>query len=186
MWNVKCEMWNVELTFTFHISHLTKNHYLCLVENREKARKKVLAVASIGGHWVQLLRITAGLADDYDFAYCSTHDRCAAMVEGCNYHTINDFSRWDAWKLPAELFKLLAIIRRERPDVLLTTGAAPGLTAVLAARLCGVKTIWIDSIANVEQMSASGRIARHLAHRVFTQWPHLADGKTAVYAGNVL
>lgn len=155
------------------------------MKDRVKARIKVMAVASIGGHWVQLLRITAGLGDDYDFCYCSTHERCATMVDGCTFHKINDFSRWDAWKLPGQLVKLLRLIRRERPDVLLTTGAAPGLAAVVAARMCGVKTIWVDSIANVESMSASGRIARRFADRVFTQWPHLADGTTTVYAGNV-
>ncbi|MDE6435959.1 MAG: glycosyltransferase [Muribaculaceae bacterium] len=155
------------------------------MKQTNKAKKRVLAVASIGGHWVQLLRITAGLADDYDFSYCSTHARCAVMVPGRPFHTVADFSRWDAWRMPAQLMRLVRIIRRERPDVVLTTGAAPGLTAILAARICGVRTIWVDSVANVEHLSASGRIATRLAHRVFTQWPHLADGHTVAYAGNV-
>ncbi|MDE5594558.1 MAG: hypothetical protein K2I89_03170 [Muribaculaceae bacterium] len=67
----------------------------------------------------------------------------------------------------------------------ISTGAAPGFAALMAARVCGVKTIWIDSIANVQRLSASGRIARMFVSRIYTQWPALADEKV-IYAGNVL
>ena len=43
--------------------------------------KKVLAVASIGGHWVQLLRIASSLEATHEVAYMSTHEKCATMVE---------------------------------------------------------------------------------------------------------
>jgi hypothetical protein len=39
----------------------------------------------------------------------------------------------------------------------------------------GVRTLWIDSIANSERMSASGRLAKRLAHRVVSQWPEVAE-----------
>ena len=35
--------------------------------------KKILAVASIGGHWVQLLRIARPLEERYEVVYMSTH-----------------------------------------------------------------------------------------------------------------
>lgn len=35
-------------------------------------RKKILAVASIGGHWVELLRITRPLEGRYEVVYMST------------------------------------------------------------------------------------------------------------------
>ena len=81
-------------------------------------------------------------------------------------------------------FRVLAILRRERPAAVLTTGAAPGLMCVLAGWLLGCKTIWVDSIANAGRLSASGRIARRVASRVYTQWPDLACGDV-VYAGSV-
>lgn len=147
-------------------------------------KKKIMAVASIGGHWIQLLRIAKGMEAMYDVAYCSTHAKCATMIGGNEYYQMKDFSRWDAWKLPGTLWHLIRIMKRVKPAAVFTTGAAPGLTALMAAKLCGVKTIWIDSVANVEHLSASGRIAHRFADRVYTQWENLAKGDI-VYKGNI-
>lgn len=151
----------------------------------KNAKPRIVAVASIGGHWIQLLRIARGLGDTFDITYCSTESKCASMVPDAPFFVIRDFSRWNAYRLIPNLFRLTWRFLRHRPRAVITTGAAPGLTALLAARLLGIKTIWIDSIANVECLSMSGRIASKFASRVYTQWPELQNEKT-VYAGNVL
>lgn len=147
--------------------------------------KKVMAVASIGGHWIQLLRIARPMEEHYEMVYVSTHQKCATMVEGQKFCLIGNFSRSNAWKLLPSFFKAIKTIRQERPDAIITTGAAPGLVFLLAGKLLGRKTIWIDSIANAEHLSASGRIASKFASRTYTQWKDLATGKIQ-YAGNVL
>lgn len=146
--------------------------------------KKVFAAASIGGHWKQLLRITKPLEERFEVVYASTHPKCATMTDGATFYLMSDFSRKDAWRVLPAFFRLLCIIWREHPDAILTTGAAPGLVCILAGWLLRRKTIWVDSTANAVHLSASGRMARHFASRVYTQWPDLArDG--VLYAGNV-
>lgn len=147
--------------------------------------KKVLAAASIGGHWIQLLRMTKSLEVKYEVVYLSTHPRCATMVAGNKFYLMDDYSRWDAWKMVPSFFKLLRIVWKERPDAIITTGAAPGLICILVGKLLCRKTIWVDSIANVEHLSASGRIASMFSSRVYTQWEDLANGKI-VFAGNII
>jgi UDP-N-acetylglucosamine:LPS N-acetylglucosamine transferase len=147
--------------------------------------KKVIAAASLGGHWVQLLRISRSMEDRYDMVYLSTHPKCATMVEGQKYYQMKNFSRWDAWKVVPSFIRVLGILLLERPDAIITTGAAPGLVCVMAGKLLGVKTIWVDSIANVEHLSASGRLAKRFASRVYTQWEDLKSN-SIVYQGNIL
>ena len=151
---------------------------------RDPERKRILAVSSIGGHWIQLLRVARPLEEDCDVVYACTHPKCASMVEGRPFFVVPDFSRWDLWKAVPAFFVVFARLLRLRPRAVVTTGAAPGLLTLAAARLLGAKTIWIDSVANVETLSGCGRIARRLAHRVYAQWPDLADGRVE-YAGNV-
>ena len=147
-------------------------------------KKKVMAVASIGGHWIQLLRIARPMEEKYEMVYVSNHPKCATMVEGQKFYQTADFSRSDAWKSIPSFFHAAKIIWREKPDAIITTGAAPGLVCLLVGKLLGRKTIWIDSIANAEHLSASGRIASKFASRIYTQWKDLAIGKIQ-YAGNV-
>ena len=149
-----------------------------------RKKLKVFAVASIGGHWVQLLRIAKALEKEFDVVYMSTHEKCATMVEGRVYYSMNDFSRWDFYKMFPELLHSIYIICKEKPSVVITTGAAPGLVCLFAAKICGIRTVWIDSIANVEHISFSGRIASKFASRIYTQWPSLAGNKV-IFAGNI-
>ena len=147
--------------------------------------KKVLAVASIGGHWIQLLRISKGLEGTCDLAFASTHDKCAKMVEGHSFNKLIEFSRWDWYKLLPALFNEISIVRKEKPDVVITTGAAPGLIVLFAAFLMGKKTIWVDSIANVNHLSLCGRVAKMFATRCYTQWEELG-GSGIEFSGNVI
>ena len=149
-----------------------------------RKKLKVFAVASIGGHWVQLLRIAKALEKEFDVVYMSTHEKCATMVEGRVYYSMNDFSRWDFYKMFPELLQSIYIICKEKPSIVITTGAAPGLVCLFAAKICGIRTVWIDSIANVEHISFSGRIASKFASRIYTQWPSLAGNKV-IFAGNI-
>ena len=148
-------------------------------------KKKVFAAASLGGHWKELLRITKPLEDRFEVVYASTHPKCAAMAGAGTFYLIHDFSRKDAWRLVPAFFQLLRALRREHPDAVLTTGAAPGLVCILAGWLLRYRTIWVDSIANAAQLSGSGRVARRFASRVYTQWPDLAQSDF-IYAGKVL
>ena len=63
---------------------------------------------------------------------------------------------------------------RFRPDAVITTGAAPGYVALRLAKLRGCRTVWLDSIANAEESSMSGRLAQPYADLWLTQWEDLA------------
>jgi len=58
--------------------------------------------------------------------------------------------------------------------------------AVIWGKILGAHTIWIDSVANAEALSRSGRVARILANECLTQWPHLAKKTGVRYEGSVL
>lgn len=107
------------------------------------------------------------------------------MVEGQKFYQTEDFSRSDAWKMIPSFFRMIKLVWQEKPKAIITTGAAPGLMGLLVGWMMRKKTIWVDSIANVEHLSLSGRIASKIASRTYTQWEDLAEGRI-VFAGNIL
>ena len=83
--------------------------------------------------------------------------------------------------------QLREILRAEKPDVVITTGAFPALICLAMAKyLFRARTIWVDSIANCEKLSTSGLHARHVADVWLTQWEHLSGPKGPAYLGAVL
>ncbi|WP_052017010.1 glycosyltransferase family protein [Arcticibacter svalbardensis] len=145
---------------------------------------KIIGIASVGGHWVQLLRVVMAFKKE-ELIFISTSPDFAVTVPGKKFYHIADGSSWNKFKLLRSFWNAYNIVMKEKPDVIVTTGAAPGLMGLFAGKILGAKTIWIDSIANVEKISLSGRIALWFADRVYTQWPDLASSKVT-YAGNVL
>lgn len=145
---------------------------------------RVLAIASGGGHWIQLLRLRPAWAD-CKITYASVHASSAQDVPGEAFFSFTDASRRSLWKFPLVALQMLVLVLRVRPQVIITTGAMPPLLAICAGRLLGARTLWVDSIANSEMLSGSGGIARRLAHQSITQWPELADAQTP-YWGSVL
>ena len=81
----------------------------------------------------------------------------------------------------------LKIVIKERPDVVMTTGSLPLAMVCLSAKLFGAKIIWIDSIANIERFSLSGRMILPFADLFLTQWPERAqEHKSVEYAGAIV
>ena len=146
---------------------------------------RVLAVASGGGHWVQLLRLRPAW-EGCEVAYATVHADCAAQVPGARFFSFRDASRKNPASFPIVALQLMRAVLAVRPDVIVTTGSAPALLAIMFGRMIGAKTLWVDSIANSERMSSSGLRARKIAHMCVTQWPELAGEPRPLYWGSVL
>jgi len=136
-------------------------------------RPKLLALASGGGHWVQLQRLRPAF-EGFETSYVSMFPSYADQVAGSRYYIVPDASRFDLASFAPVVLKAIGILLRERPNAIVTTGSAPMLAFVLLGRLIGARTLWVDSIANSERMSSSGRMAKKIAHRVISQWPEVA------------
>lgn len=147
---------------------------------------KVLALSSGGGHWVQLLRLRPAFANcDVVFATVKEGYR-ANLAPGSEFRLIPDANRWNKLGLLKVLFAIFRLILREKPDVVISTGAAPGYFAIRIGNLFGARTIWVDSIANGEELSLSGQKAGPHAALWLTQWAHLAKPEGPHYRGSVL
>ena len=148
-------------------------------------RKKVLAVASSGGHWIQLRRDIPAFADS-EVVYVTVIESYRSQVPENRFYSVNDATRWNKLGLIRLALRVGWIIVKERPSVVISTGAAPGYFAILLGRWFGAKTIWIDSMANIEDLSMSGSRVGRYADLWLTQWPHLAKAEGPHYGGSVL
>lgn len=150
------------------------------------APRRVLLVASGGGHWVQLLRLREAFAG-LDCAYVTVQASYASQLPpGTRFHVVADATRWDRLRLVVMLLQMSWVMLRERPQVVVTTGAAPGVAALRLGKWLGARTVWIDSVANAEEMSMSGQKVRGFADLWLTQWPELARPEGPQYRGSVL
>lgn len=157
-----------------------------MMSGASKQQPRVLAVASSGGHWVQLMRLRPAWRE-CDVAYLTTEASYGrqlqdeASQEGApppRFYLAVSANRWQKLRLLRQLSTVFWIVLKERPAVVVTTGAAPGYFAIRIARMLGARTIWIDSIANGEAVSMAGRLAGQHSDIWLTQWESLAGRQT--------
>lgn len=148
--------------------------------------KKLIAIASTGGHYVQLSRIMKQANfDSNDILFVRTKVNATDAPSFENESLIEDVSRDTLIRSPIIAFQMLKLVLKHKPKWIITTGAMPGLISIVIGRLLLRKTMWVDSIANTKQLSASGRMAKKFAHKTLTQWPDLA-GDNVEYKGRVI
>lgn len=152
-----------------------------------KARRhRLMAVASAGGHWVQLSRLSEAFAGS-DTLYVTTIAGETAPSGDRPVARISDASRNEPLRVVLAGLQLAWIMVGFRPHAVVTTGAALGYLAVRLGKFLGCRTVWVDSIANAEEISMSARLARPYADLWLTQWEHLVDKARGLeYWGQVL
>ncbi len=148
-------------------------------------RPKILAISSGGGHWVQLLRLRPAF-EGCEVIYATVREGYREDVGQAEFRLIPDSNRWNKLALVRSAVAILLLLMRERPDVVITTGAAPGYFGVRLGKWLGARVIWVDSVANAEELSMSGVKSGGFVDLWLTQWPHLAGEDGPRFYGSVL
>jgi len=168
-------------------THNSKTDKAYDTKNSNSPKVKVIAIASPGGHWIQLNKICNPLEERFDIIYVTPGSQYSNKSKNTRkILTIIDASADSKLKLIPLAFQLLSIFMKERPKAIISTGAAPGAIAFLLAKFLPIQTIWIDSIANVSKLSRSGRMVLKHADKTITQWENLSNGKNIIYKGSIL
>lgn len=151
----------------------------------ENPRPKILALSSGGGHWVQLLRLRPAF-EGADVVFATVKEDYRADVGDSQFRVVADGNLSRKFALLRSAWTVMLLLWKERPDTVISTGAAPGYFAVRFGKMMGMRTIWVDSVANAEELSLSGKKAGGCADLWLTQWPHLASESGPKYFGSVL
>lgn len=147
---------------------------------------RVLMVASAGGHWIQLRRLTPAF-DECEVYFASTDERLGVGAGlGDRFFAVRDGNFASKLSLVPSLLSVLVLVLRLRPDVVVSTGAAPGFFAIVLGKVFGARTVWIDSVANAGELSLAGQKVRGWSDVWLTQWEHLAHQDGPDFWGSVL
>lgn len=129
---------------------------------------KVCVVSSCGGHLTEVRCLKPAYEKYAHFYVLNDKAILPPDMQGRTYfiaHSERD------WKFFLNLWEAFRILRRERPDVILSTGAGPIVPFAIVGRLSfRTRVIFVETITSVHTATLTGRIMQHLAHRFFYQW----------------
>lgn len=152
---------------------------------------KLVVGASTGGHMNELINLLHAAGDRWPVrpvAYVTTMNigRGALPDASLPVHVVGEADRRKPWRSLMVLGRTALVAWRLRPDVVVTTGSMPLALFAIWAKCLGAKIVWIDSVAQVGEMSLSGRLTRRFADLTLVQWPDVAKKYSGTeYAGEL-
>ena len=132
---------------------------------------RICIVSSIGGHLTEV-RCLIQVYSAYEHFYVLNDKAQLPADMSSRTHFITHSER--DWKQLVNLYEAWKILRRERPNVILSTGAGPAVPFALIGKLfLGTRVIFIETITRVSVPSLTGRLMYWLADEFFYQWEAL-------------
>ena len=148
---------------------------------------KICFAASAGGHLTELQIIFPNevLGDRETIILTERSSRTECLKERKYFFKHLGYNPFAY--LP-EIFKCMRVLKWEKVDVVITTGAEIGLVALIAANFLGLKTIFIETITRVKTPTLTGRFSYPFSTLFLTQNPGMDKmyGPKAKYVGGII
>jgi len=133
---------------------------------------RVHLVASLGGH-LELLRAVSSAFDGADRTWL-TSEGVAAEGLRARGERVLALPRLDRGSATARsVLAGVVLALRERPRVVVTSGAGLAVPFCLVSRLLGARLVHVETMARVTSGSSTGRLLARFADAVLVQWPDL-------------
>ena len=149
---------------------------------------KACFIASSGGHWEELMCIKS-IANEHDTVYITEDGgqaRDSSLEKLYRLPQINRRQKDFLWRFLKLMVAAGKIMLREKPDVIVTTGALIVFPFCLYAKLMGTKVIYIETFARVHDRSLTGRLVYPIADLFLVQWESLLEFyPKAKYVGGI-
>ena len=149
--------------------------------------KKILYVSSSGGHLLQLEELINNVNIGCSHSKVIVCNQKPKLNHNHSFYKVDDCNAKTPIKTIKSFFQILKVIRKEKPALVISTGAALGGIAIFVVKLCNrsAKTIWVDSIANVSKPSLSGRLVKPFSDVWISQWQLIANKNNGEYFGKI-
>lgn len=141
----------------------------------------VLMVCSSGGHLAQLLALDPW-SEQYRTRWVTfgTPDARSALAGRDVVECFHPTTR-NVWNLVRNTGLAWKVLRRERPAVVVSSGAAVALPFFVLGRLLGVPTVYLEVFDRLDTRTLTGRLVRPFTTRFLVQW----DEQLALYKGSI-
>ena len=146
-----------------------------------------MLVCTTGGHLLQLLALRAAWETRSRLWVTHASSDAQSLLAGERVeHAYAPTTRnvrnlirntWLAWR----------VVAKERPRVVITTGAGVAVPFAWIARLRGARIVYVESLTRIDRLSLSARLVAPIADRLYVQWPELDHvDPRAVYCGTLI
>ena len=147
---------------------------------------KICLICSVGGHLVQIRRLEK-FYKKHDYFFVTFYSKPIEELEKKEkFYFIKDPGR-NIFNFLVNTFQSLKVFLKEKPDIVISTGAGVAIAMCWWARLFGKKVIFIEDWCIVDKPSLSGKLVYPVANLFIVQWEQVRKYyPKAIFAGALI
>ena len=150
--------------------------------------RKVCFIASTGGHFEQLMMLRP-LMDKYESFIVTEKTGYAVINDNKKIYYLSQVNRQEKtflFKMVLNFIKSLNLFIKERPDVVISTGALATIPMCIFAKIFKKKIIFIESFAKVNSPTLTGKFVYKFADQFYVQWEQMKEYyPNAIFKGGI-
>ena len=150
--------------------------------------KKICFIASTGGHFDQLMMLKLIMDKHYSFIITEKTDY-QSVKDGRKTYYLKQVNRQEkTWifKMIVNTMNSLKIFIKEKPDIVISTGALVAIPMCLIAKAFRKKLIFIESFAKITSPTLTGKLLYKFADQFYVQWEDMIKiYPKAIYKGGI-
>lgn len=154
--------------------------------------KKVLFIASTGGHFSELMQLSK-MFDKYDYHIITEKTKTNSNLKEKHKNRVNylmygtkDHLFSYIFKFSFNCIKSLFLYFKIRPKVIITTGTHTAVPICYIGKVFGSKIIFIETFANIKTKTLAGKLVYPITDLFLVQWEEMLElYPKAVYKGGI-
>ena len=150
--------------------------------------KKICFIASSGGHFEQIMMLKP-LIQKHDSFVVTEKTNYSVSNEDIPFYYLKQVNRHEIkfiYYMIINSIKTLKIFLKEKPDVVISTGALSTIPMCLLAKIFRKKLIFIESFAKIKSPTLTGKLIYKFADQFYIQWEELRKiYPEAIYKGGI-
>ena len=148
---------------------------LTFIHSIQKGRiiVKICLVGSSGGHLFHLYLLKPFWENEDRFWVTFKKEDAVSLLQGERMYDCYGPSNRSLKALVINSVRALKILRKERPDLIISSGAAPAVPFFWFGKLMGAKTIYLEVYDRIDKPTVSGRFCYPVSDRFIVQWEEM-------------
>ena len=165
-------------------------YFSLMVVTVKKSKKenniKICFVGSSGGHLMHLYMLKSFWHDKERFWVTFDKEDAKSLLRNDRLYFVYYPSNRSIKALFINTYRAVSILRKEKPDLIISAGAAPAVPFFFIGKLMRKKLIFIETFDRFDKMSMSGKLCYKMADVFIVQWEEMKKiCPKAIYIGSL-
>lgn len=134
---------------------------------------KICFVGSSGGHLAHLYMLKPFWETKERFWATFDKEDARSLLSGEKLYPVYYPSNRSIKALLINTYRAIKILKKEKPDLIISSGAAPAIPFFWVGKLMGAKTVYIEVFDRIDKSTISGKMCYPVADLFIVQWEEM-------------